>query len=70
MQTEKLVFEKLFSADKVELESQRIELGIIQDAIQNSQDAIKEFQTASSIISNAKSKADVNLKESYNAYNV
>jgi hypothetical protein len=31
MQTEKKVFEKLFASDKVELESQRIELSIIDD---------------------------------------
>jgi hypothetical protein len=32
MQTEKKVFEKLFASDKVELESQKIELGIVDDA--------------------------------------
>ena len=31
MQTERLVFEKLFTPDKVELASQRIELSIIDD---------------------------------------
>ena len=64
MSIESKVFEKLFTADKIELASQKIELGIIQDAIKNSQDAIKEFQIASSIISNARSKAEINLKKS------
>ena len=32
MQTEKKVFEKLFTPDKVELESQRVELSLISDA--------------------------------------
>lgn len=67
MSIESKVFELL--STKIELVSQKIEFGIIQDAVKSSQDAIKEFQIASSIISGARSKADVNLKKSISLAN-
>jgi hypothetical protein len=63
MNTQKKVFEKLFSSDKVELASDKYEFGIIQDAVKNSQDAIKEFQSGADIVFGARSKAEVNLKK-------
>lgn len=63
MNTENKVFNKLFSSEKIELASEKYELGIIQDAVKSSQDAMKEFESGSGIISNARSKAEVNLKK-------
>jgi len=60
MNIEKSVFNKL---NKVELASQKIELGIIQDAIKSSQDAMKEFQAGADIVYNARTKAEINLKK-------
>jgi hypothetical protein len=41
MNTDKKVFNKLFSKDKVELSSEKFEFGVIQDAIKEIQNAIK-----------------------------
>lgn len=45
MNTEKKVFKKLFSEEKVELESQKIELGLTQDA-QSLYKLLKSFNDA------------------------
>jgi hypothetical protein len=62
MNTQKKVFNKLFSSDKVELSSKKFEFGVIQDAIKESQNAIKEFESASNIVFGARSKAEPILK--------
>lgn len=64
MSTENKVFNKLFSSEKIELESQKFELGITQDAIKDILDARKEFQAGADIIYNARSKAETSLKKS------
>lgn len=59
MQTERKVFEKLFSPDKVELESQKFEFGILDD-ISN---FLKSYSVVSDVapIRNAAEKAEQSL---------
>lgn len=64
MNTEKQVFNSLFSSNKIDLASQKYELGVIEDSIKVSQNAIKEFESASGIIFSARSKAEPILKNS------
>jgi hypothetical protein len=62
MSIESKVFEKLFSADKVELASQKIELGTIDTIIKEQGKAYDTFYAAVVLINNARVKAEDLLK--------
>jgi hypothetical protein len=62
MNTQKKVFEKLFSSEKVELASEKFEFGVVQDDIKVVDNAEKSFDDAFGLISSAKQKAIPNIK--------
>ena len=53
MQTERKIFEKLFSPDKVELESQRIELALADDIEASRNNALKGADASKAIFNKA-----------------
>ena len=64
MNTEKKVFNKLFSSEKVELASEKFEFGVVQDDIKVVDNAEKAFDDAFGLISSAKQKAIPIIKNS------
>ncbi len=64
MNTEKKVFNKLFSSDKLELSSERYKFGVVEDDIKVVDNAEKTFDAAFGLISSAKQKAIPSIKNS------
>jgi hypothetical protein len=69
MNTDKKVFNKLFSTEKVELASEKFEFGVVQDLIKIRQDASDSFNAGFDLVANAKAKSTPLIKNTISLTN-